>query len=820
MPVSRVPMKRLDLPIEGMHCASCAANIERRLRREPGVARAAVNFATATATVEYDAARTEIARLIGAVADAGYAVTTHATAFPVEGITCAACAARIEHVLRRKSGVAAASVNVATATATVTYLPTLVTPADLHAAVRDAGYGVPVAAQPEAVDLQRERAERELRSLRRALAVALILGGVVFLISHLEMFRVTALPALPTAWLLFALATIVQFGPGWRFYVGAWKGLRHLTADMNTLIALGTSAAWGYSTAVLLLPHLFMGAHDAGDALHLLYFDTSVVIIALILLGRFFEARARSRTSDAIRTLMGLQAKTARIMRGDAMVEVPVAQVGPGDLVLVRPGETVPVDGEVVEGRSAVDESMLTGESIPVEKGPGDAVIGATLNRTGAFTFRARRVGADTVLAQIIRLVEQAQGGKAPVQRLADRVAGIFVPIVLLIALGTLVVWLLLPGGGLAPAMLHFVAVLIIACPCALGLATPTAIMVGTGRAAEMGILIKGGEVLERAQALTTVVLDKTGTITRGEPAVMAIHALDGDAASLLQLAASAERGSEHPLGEAIVREAQARDVPLLPAGDFAAAPGRGISAMVRDRRLLLGNAAFLRERGVPLAPLLATADAMVEQGHTPLYIAADGAPLGVIAVADPVRPGVAGVIARFHQLGLRTVLLTGDHRRVADAVARDVGIHRVVADVLPHHKAEEVKRLQEDGAVVAMVGDGINDAPALAQADIGVAVGSGADVALEASDITLIGDDLSGVVTGIDLSRRTLRTIRQNLFWAFFYNVLGIPIAAGVLAPLGILLSPILAAAAMAFSSVFVVSNSLRLKGYRPPEG
>ncbi|OPZ85651.1 MAG: Copper-exporting P-type ATPase A [bacterium ADurb.Bin429] len=819
-------MKRLDLPIEGMHCASCAANLERRLGREPGVLRAAVNFATTTATVEYDDARTDLPRLITAVDDAGYSVSARETVFPVEGITCAACVARIEKVLNRKPGVVVASVNFATAMVTVSYLPTLITPVDLHAAVRDAGYSVSVEAQPEtvaessdAVDLQRERTERELRSLRRSLLVALILGGLVFLISHLEMFRITAFPAQPTAWLLFLLATIVQFWPGWRFYVGTWKGVKHFTADMNTLIALGTTAAWGYSTTVLLLPHLFMETHDAGGVLHLLYFDTSVVIIALILLGRFFEARARSRTSDAIRKLMSLQAKTARVIRDGQLMEVPVAQVQPGDLVQVRPGETVPVDGEVVEGRSAVDESMLTGESIPVEKGPGDAVIGATMNRTGAFTFRAKRVGKDTVLAQIIRLVEQAQGGKAPVQRLADRVAGIFVPIVLLIALITLVVWLLLPGGGLVLAMLHFVAVLIIACPCALGLATPTAIMVGTGRAAEMGILIKGGDVLERAHALTVVVLDKTGTVTRGEPTVMAIHALDGEETLLLQLAASAEAGSEHPLGEAVVREAQSRMVPLLAATGFSAKPGRGIEASVADRRLFLGNEAFLQEHGIAVEALRLIARAMAEQGHTPLYIAADGAPLGVIAVADPVRPGVAEVIERFRQLGLRTVLLTGDHRQVAEAVAREVGIGHVIAEVLPRHKAEEVKRLQDEGAVVAMVGDGINDAPALAQADIGVSVGSGTDVALEASDITLIGDDLYGVVTGIDLSRRTLRVIRQNLFWAFFYNVLGIPIAAGVLAPLGILLSPILAAAAMAFSSVFVVSNSLRLKGYQPPK-
>lgn len=818
-------MKRVDLPIEGMHCASCAASIEKRLQREPGVMQAAVNFAAGTAAVDYDETQVDLPRLAAAVADVGYTVTVLTITYPVEGISCAACVARIEKVLGRKPGVVTASVNFATTTATVTYLPDMVTPTELYDAVRDAGYGVPVEEQPETVaespdtvDIQRQRAEQELKALIHSLWLAGILGGIVLLISHLEMFGITRLPILPTAWLLFVLATIVQFGPGWRFYVGAWNGLKHLTADMNTLIALGTTAAWGYSTAVFFLPRFFLREHDLHGLLHLLYFDTSMVIIALILLGRYFEARARARTSEAIRKLMGLQAKIARIIRDGEPMEVLVSEVHPGDLVLVRPGEKVPVDGEVVEGRSAVDESMLTGESLPVEKGPGDTVIGATMNRTGAFTFRAHRVGRDTMLAQIIRLVEQAQGTKAPVQRLADRVAGVFVPIVLAIAMLTLIIWLLIPGAGLTAALQHFVAVLIIACPCALGLATPTAIMVGTGRAAEMGILIKGGDVLERAHALNTVVLDKTGTITRGEPTVIAIFTVQGEENELLTWAASAEVGSEHPLGEAIVHEAQIRSLPLLPVADFIAIPGRGIMATVVNRRLLLGNAQFLQENGIDINSLADTAGMMAEQGQTPLYVSADGIPIGLIAVADPVRTGAPATLRRFRQLGLNTVLLTGDHQQVADAVAKQVGIDRVVAEVLPQHKADEVARLQRDGAVVAMVGDGINDAPALAQADVGVAVGSGTDIALEASDITLIGDDLYGVVTGIDLSRHTLRTIRQNLFWAFFYNVLGIPIAAGVLAPLGILLSPILAAAAMAFSSVFVVSNSLRLKGYRPP--
>ena len=826
-------MKRIDIPVEGMHCASCAANIERRLHREPGVVSANVNFANQVATVEYDEGQKDVAALVAAIQDSGYEVSALTTIFPVGGMTCASCVARVEKALLRAPGVVSAGVNLATNQATVRYLAGVVTPATLHQAVRDAGFEVPVEPQPETVgesseqvDYQRQRTEREVAVLRRDLWIAGALAAVVLIVSHLELIIGVLPPAwiMPVAWLLFLLATIVQFGPGWRFYVGTWKGLKHASADMNTLIALGTTAAWAYSGIAVLFPDYFTHAAMAGGAempniIHLLYFDTSVVIIALILLGRFFEARARSHTSDAIRKLMGLQAKTARVLRDGQPVEIPIAEVRPGDLVVVRPGEKVPVDGTVTEGRSAVDESMLTGESLPVEKHPGDAVIGATLNRTGAFTFRAERVGGETVLAQIIRLVEQAQGSKAPIQRLADVVAGIFVPIVLVIAFLTLTLWVLVPGPTLVAALLHFVAVLIIACPCALGLATPTAIMVGTGRAAEAGILIKGGEVLERAHALTTVVLDKTGTITHGTPEVTGIVAL-ADEKELLRLAAAAEVGSEHPLGEAVVREAQGRGMRLPPALDFQAVPGQGVQAVVDGRRLLLGNARLLAAHGIGLETLAGADERLLATGNTPLYVAIDGKLAGVIAVADTVRPNALVAIRRLKALGLTTVMLTGDHRRVAEAIAGQVGVDRVIAEVLPQHKAEEVKRLQAEGAVVAMVGDGINDAPALAQADIGIAVGSGTDVALEASDITLIGDDLTGVVVGIDLSRRTLRTIRQNLFWAFIYNVLGIPIAAGVLAPLGIVLSPMLAALAMAFSSVFVVSNSLRLRGYQPPRG
>jgi len=832
-------MKQIELPIEGMHCASCAATLERRLQREPGVRDAAVNFATSRATMEYDETQTELPKLLAAVEDAGYAVSQLTTDFPVDGISCAGCVARIETALRRTPGVVSAAVNFASRTATVSYLPGVTTPADLHAAVRESGYAVPAEAAlpatageaPSAMDYQRARNERELAALRKDLWVAGILGGIVLLINDFATVRVTRIEDLPVFYafglLLFVLASIVQFGPGRRFYTGAWAALKHGNSDMNTLIALGTTAAWAYSTAVLLVPGFGLAGvrHLATvNLMHLFYFDTAVAIIFLVLLGRYFEARARSRTSDAIHKLMGLQPKTARVLRDDQPVDVPIAEVRVGELVQVRPGEKVPVDGEVVAGHSAVDEAMLTGESLPVEKNLGDTVIGATLNKVGAFTFRATRVGKDTVLAQIVRLVEQAQGGKAPIQRLADRVAGIFVPVVLCIALVTLIIWLLLNPSV---ALTHFVAVLIIACPCALGLATPTAIMVGTGRAAEMGILIKGGEVLERAQALTTVVFDKTGTITQGTPSVTDVMPLTGDAETLLRFAAAVETGSEHPLAAAVLRAARDRGLTPPSVTDFTAIPGQGVEAVVEGRRVLLGNRSYLHALGIDTTPFAERGDTLARAGKTPLYLAVDGVPVGIIAVADTLRANAIEAIHRLKLLGLSTVMLTGDHRQVAEAIAAQAGIDRVVAEVLPTAKAEEIQRLQREGAVVAMVGDGINDAPALAQADIGIAVGSGSDVALEASDITLIGDDLTGVVVGIDLSRRTLGTIRQNLFWAFFYNLLGIPIAAGALAPLAMVypqlfflgaLSPMLAAFAMAFSSVFVVGNSLRLRGYRPP--
>ncbi len=615
-------------------------------------------------------------------------------------------------------------------------------------------------------------------------------------------------------WLMFALATPVQLYVGWDYYRGGWKSLRNGSANMDVLVALGSSVAYVYS--VVVAAALTFGSAAAGDHV---YFETAALIITLIKLGKLLEVKAKGETSAAIRELMGLRAKTARVVRGGAEVDVPVEEVVPGDVVLVRPGERLPVDGVVVDGRSAVDESMLTGESMPVEKGPGDEVVGATLNREGALRFRATRVGSETALAQIIRLVQQAQGSKAPIQRLADQVAAVFVPVVIVLAVGTFLVWWLAVGAGFTPALIRMVAVLVIACPCALGLATPTAVMVGTGRGAKLGVLFRSSAALERAQALDVVVLDKTGTVTRGEPSVLEVVARTrGDEARLLALAASAERRSEHPVAGAVVREAERRGAVLHEPANFRAIPGRGVEATVEGHVVVVGSRRLLEERGVELAWLDAEARRMEEEARTPLWVAVDGSAVGLLAVADSVKEGSAAAVAELRGRGLRVVMLTGDNLRTAQAVAREVGIEEVRAEVLPDQKADVVRELQAAGALVAMVGDGINDAPALAQADVGIAIGTGADVAMEAADVTLIRGDLRSVPQALALSAATMRTIRQNLFWAFFYNAVLIPVAAGALYPLAGLpamlrqLHPILAALAMAFSSVSVVGNSLRL--------
>ena len=745
---------------------------------------------------------------------------------PISGMHCAGCAGRIENALQGLAGVQQAQVNFATEKATVHFDPAALDRHAVSRAIEAVGYTVPDADPDDPLDHERLARTAEIRDLSRKFIVSLALGLPVMLGSMPALFPWT--PAwLQQSYVLLALATPVQFWVGWPFYQGTWAALKQKSADMSTLIALGTSAAYLYSAAVTFLPGVFS---RLGVGTHV-YFDTAVMILALIVLGRLLEARARGQTSEAIRKLMGLQARTARVWRDGETVDIPVQDVAIGDLVLVRPGEKVPVDGAITEGHSTLDESMLTGESLPLDKAAGDPVFGATLNKTGSFTMRATRVGRDTVLAQIVRLVEEAQGSKAPIQRLADQVAAVFVPAVLGVALLTFAAWLLWgPTPAIAFALLNFVAVLIIACPCALGLATPTAIRVGTGKGAELGILFKSSPALETAHKLQAVVLDKTGTLTQGQPSVTDVAAHNGFTESeVLRLAASAEQASEHPVAQAIVAAARTPEIPLPLGGvrggleleaahDAEALPGQGMSATVGAQAVLIGNHALMQHAGVTLGKLDEIAERLAGDGKTPVFVALDRRAAGVIAVADTLKPHARDAVAALRELGLEVLMLTGDHRRSAQAVARQLGIDAVLAEVMPDQKAAQVKQLQAQGKRVAVVGDGINDAPALAQADVGIAIGTGTDVALAAADVTLVSGDVRGVAVAMQLSRRTLRTIRQNLFWAFIYNLMGIPIAAGVLYPVfGVLLNPAFAAAAMALSSVSVVCNSLRLRRFRP---
>lgn len=756
------------------------------------------------------------------IKDLGYEAGVEKVTLPVQGMSCASCVDKVEKALNKVEGVIRASVNFATERATVEYIPGLASLVDFKKAVEDAGYQLLEVGQAEKLDVvQMEKAAREFefKKLKRKFISGVILVIPVFLLTYWDIFRLSALWEVGRGtnfFLQFILVTPVQFWVGWQFYQGAWKMAKHKTTDMNTLIAVGTSAAYLYSLMATFFPAVFAVRGLQAEV----YFDTAGAIIVLILLGRLLEARAKGQTSEAIKKLMGLQAKTARVIRAGQEVDVPIEEVVPGDLVLVRPGEKIPVDGIIQEGHSSVDESMVTGESIPVEKTAGHQVIGATINKSGSFRFTATKVGKDTVLSQIIKMVEEAQGSKPPIARLADTIASYFVPAVIGIAVVTFILWYGFgPPPALTYAVLNFVAVLIIACPCALGLATPTSIMVGTGKGAENGVLIKSGEALETAHKLNSVVIDKTGTLTKGEPSVTDIIPFDPhQSEEILRYSASAEKGSEHPLGEAIVNAAKERNLALISPKDFYAIAGQGIEASIDRRKVLLGNLKLMKDRGIILHGLEKRGEELSTQGKTLMYLAIDQKPAGIIAVADTLKENSKEAVEDLHKLGLEVIMITGDNHRTAKAIGKQIGIDRVLAEVLPEGKASEVKKLQQEGKRVAMVGDGINDAPALAQADVGIAIGTGTDVAMESADITLIGGDLRGVVTAIALSKATIRNIQQNLFWAFAYNTILIPVAAGILFPFfGILLNPIFAAAAMGLSSVTVVSNALRLRRFKP---
>ena len=836
--------QQITLRVDGMTCASCVHHVEEALKEVPGVSQAQVNLATETAMVDYDPEEATAQNLIEAVDDAGYSAVADKLTLNIGGMTFASCVHHVEEALKEVPGVVEASVNLATQQAMVQYLAGIATLDDFRESVTDAGYSVEGIADEggDEADLERLARTREVKSLARKVMIAGTVGAIVMTVMYipLETLRLTSFQL---NFILWTLATPVQFWIGATFYQGAWASLKHRTTNMNTLVAVGTSVAYGYSTVLTFFEGYFadahlVHAHSVFNHSTGTYFDASAIVISLVLLGRLLEARAKGQTSEAIRKLMGLRPKTARVVRDGNEVDIPIDDVVADDILVVRPGEKIAVDGEVVQGTSAVDESMLTGESLPVKKDVGSLVYGATINKTGRFRFRATKVGRDTVLSQIIRMVQEAQGSQAPIQRLVDKVASRFVPAVIGVAIFTFVAWMVwAPVPPELPiAILNFVAVLVIACPCALGLATPTAIMVGMGKGAERGILIRNAEALERAFKIQVVVLDKTGTLTQGKPVVTDVVAVHVAEEELLRLAASAERGSEHPLGEALVEAAKEKGLTLEEVSHFKALPGHGVEAQINGFTEALGNLALMQERDFSLNGLQARAQELSQQGKTPMFVAMDGEVAGIIAVADTLRPEAQEAVEAMHQLGLEVVMLTGDNRRTAEAIANQVGIDRVLADVLPDQKMDQIRALQEEGKVVAMVGDGINDAPALTRADVGVAIGTGTDIAIAAADVTLMRGDIRGVPEAIALSKATIRTIKQNLFWAFGYNTILIPVAAGLLfvvffkilhspVPAGPLryilgdfgfLNPVMAAGAMALSSVSVVTNSLRLRKFR----
>ncbi len=818
--------QQLTFRVEGMTCASCVGRVERALNKLSGVEQSSVNLATEKVNVTVDAERAAPADVFEVVEKAGYRPVAQRVDIGVGGMTCASCVRRVERAVAKLPGILEVNVNLATNKASVTYIEPAVGVDRISEAIEDAGYEARLPTG-ETAEEDREQAAREaeLASLRHCVVFAAAFTVPLFLVAMLKFtpgvdeIMLALLSERGWMWIEFALATPVQFYAGRRFYQQGWAEMRHANPGMSSLVMLGSSAAYFYSVFALLIPRMF----PEGAATT--YFEAAGVIITLILLGRLLEAVAKGRTSEAIKKLLQLQAKTARVLRDGEEMEIAIEAVVVGDMVLVRPGERLPVDGVVTEGSSYVDESMITGEPMPVEKRPGAEAVGGTINKTGAFTLEATRVGADTVLSQIIKMVEEAQSSKPPIQRLADKIASVFVPIVIGMALVTFAVWLAVgPAPALSFAFVAAVSVLLIACPCAMGLATPTAIMVGTGKGAEMGVLFRKGSALEGLARVGTVVLDKTGTLTLGHPEMTDFRGY-GPADSpeaeneALRLVAAVESKSEHPIAEAIVRAAKERGLEIPPVTDFQAEPGFGIAAEVDGRAVQVGADRYMERLGVKISHAEEVAQGLAEEAKTPLYAAVDGTLVAVIAVADPHKPGSREAIAALHEAGLEVAMLTGDNKRTAAAVARQLGIDRVLAEVLPDQKAGEIQRLQAEGKRVAFVGDGINDAPALARADVGIAIGTGTDIAIESGEVILMSGDLRGIVNATFLSKRTLKTIRYNFFWAYAYNVALIPVAAGVFYPLlGLMLSPMLAAGAMSVSSLFVVTNSLRLRGFRPP--
>jgi len=829
----QLTLTRIELPLSGSPLSEHSTHLEATLRALDGVSVVKVNATAGRLEVQYDAGKVDVARLVGAVKSIGFQVGGANVKIGIENLRCASCVKFIEDELKSTQGVLNATVNIATQEATVDYLPQKTTLSQLNAAIETWGYKPRPAMSDAPVDKQEEAHAREYRRLMNMFWFAAIVSLPVLLFAYpqyVPLIRDLSMETIRWSWILSALATLpVLFYSGYDFFTGAWAAFKHRSANMNTLIALGTGAAWLYSTFAIAFPSVFPEGTSEP------FYDVVAVVIALVVLGQALELRAKGQSSSAIKKLLGLQAKTARVIRDGKEMDLPVEEVLVGDVIQVRPGEKIPVDGVIVEGSSAVDESMLTGESMPASKKVGDEVIGATINKTGAFKFRATKVGKDTALAQIVKMVQDAQNSKAPIARLADTISGYFVPIVMILAVWTFVIWFVIgPQPQLVYALVTSVTVLIIACPCALGLATPMSLMVGIGKGAEHGILIRSGEALQTARAIQIVVLDKTGTITKGKPELTDIVISDQSSVTsdkLLRLAASVEKVSEHPLAQAIVEGAQARNLEFAEVTDFDAIPGHGVSAKVEGQSILIGNFKLMNRENIALGELEEKSKSLADDGKTPMFIALDGKAAGIIAVADTVKEDSAEAIQALQSLGIEVVMITGDNRRTAEAIARKVGVTRVLAEVLPEDKANEIKKLQSNVEgqksgdlrrstfnVVAMVGDGINDAPALAQADVGLAIGTGTDVAIEASDITLIKGSLKGVVTAIEVSRATMTNIYQNLVGAFFYNVLGIPVAMGLLFPFfGLLLSPLIAGAAMAFSSVTVVGNANRLRGFKP---